>query len=274
MIEYANKKTLVDEIRKTSDSFIKEFIDIHEIDRDTRLSGVDRTPQEMIAYQLGWLNLIRNWDKDELAGKEIHMPAIGYKWNKLGGLYQSFYLKYKEISLEKLVEIFKSDVESFIKWFDNFDEEEIFKPAGRKWAASTPANWPISKWIHINTVAPFKSFRNKIRKWKKLSKEVKSYNKLVRDNIIDIIKNQNQNCSYHIATDEEYKTKLLEKLLEEVQEFIIEKNEEELADIYEVLDHIIDIFQFDNTKINKIKNEKNLINGKFRKKIILEKVNN
>ncbi|MDU5101023.1 MAG: ClbS/DfsB family four-helix bundle protein, partial [Clostridium butyricum] len=24
------------------------------------------------------------------------------------------------------------------------------------------------KWIHINTVAPFKSFRTKIRKWKKI----------------------------------------------------------------------------------------------------------
>lgn len=25
------------------------------------------------------------------------------------------------------------------------------------------------KWIHINSVAPFKTFRSKIRKWKKLN---------------------------------------------------------------------------------------------------------
>nr|WP_283777497.1 ClbS/DfsB family four-helix bundle protein [Paenibacillus sp. J2TS4] len=38
----------------------------------------------------------------------------------------------------------------------------------KKWAASTPANWSIWKWIHINTVAPFKTFRTKIRKWKRI----------------------------------------------------------------------------------------------------------
>lgn len=37
------------------------------------------------------------------------------------------------------------------------------------WAASTPSNWPVWKWVHINTVAPFKSFRSKIRKWKRLN---------------------------------------------------------------------------------------------------------
>ena len=57
------------------------------------------------------------------------------------------------------------------------------------------------------------------------------YNKLVRDNILEIISCNNQKSSYHIATDEEYKNKLLEKLQEEISEFIASKNEEELADI-------------------------------------------
>ena len=50
------------------------------------------------------------------------------------------------------------------------------------------------------------------------------YNKLVRDNIPEIILNNDQKSSYHIATDEEYKNKLLEKLQEEVSEFITDKN--------------------------------------------------
>lgn len=36
-----------------------------------------------------------------------------------------------------------------------------------EWASSTPSKWRVWKWIHINIVAPFKSFRTKIRKWKK-----------------------------------------------------------------------------------------------------------
>ena len=100
------------------------------------------------------------------------------------------------------------------------------------------------------------------------------YNKLVRDNILEIISCNNQKSSYHIATDEEYKNKLLEKLQEEVSEFIIDKNEEELADIFEVIEHIITTFNFNKEKIFEIKEQKAEKNGKFRKKIILEKVFN
>ena len=100
------------------------------------------------------------------------------------------------------------------------------------------------------------------------------YNKLVRDNILEIISCNNQKSSYHIATDEEYKNKLLEKLQEEISEFIIDKNEEELADIFEVIEHIITTFNFNKENIFKIKEQKAEKNGKFRKKIILEKVFN
>ena len=100
------------------------------------------------------------------------------------------------------------------------------------------------------------------------------YNKLVRDNILEIISNNNQKSSYHIATDEEYKNKLLEKLQEEVSKFITDKNEEELADIFEVIEHIITAFNFNKEKILEIKKKKVEKNGKFNKKIILEKVFN
>ena len=100
------------------------------------------------------------------------------------------------------------------------------------------------------------------------------YNKLVRDNILEIILCNNQKSSYHIATDEEYKHKLLEKLQEEISEFIIDKNEEELADIFEVIEHIITAFNFNKEKILEIKKKKVEKNGKFNKKIILEKVFN
>ena len=92
------------------------------------------------------------------------------------------------------------------------------------------------------------------------------YNKLVRDNILEIISYNNQKSSYHIATDEEYKNKLLEKLQEEISEFIASKNEEELADIFEVIEHIIITFNFNKEKILEIKEQKAKKNGKFRKK--------
>ena len=168
MQEYADKQAFIGEIKKTADLFIKEFDEVAEGDKDVRYEGVDRTPGEIIAYQLGWMDLMRGWDRDELEGKEVPMPAPGIKWNQMGALYQGFYEKYQGESLARLRELYISELDSLIQWLNAFTDDELFKPGGRKWAASTTSNWPIWKWVHINTVAPFKSFRSKIRKWKKL----------------------------------------------------------------------------------------------------------
>lgn len=48
------------------------------------------------------------------------------------------------------------------------DVEEFQTAGARKWASSPSSNWPIWKWLHINTVASFKTVRTKIRKWKKI----------------------------------------------------------------------------------------------------------
>ncbi len=168
MQEYADRNALIAEIRKTADLFIKEFEDVAESDKDIRYDGVDRTPKECIAYQLGWMGLLRGWDKNEADGKDVITPAPGYKWNQLGGLHQDFYTRYRAKSLKNARALFVAAVDSLIVWLDGFSDDELFKSGGRKWASSTNSNWPVWKWVHINTVAPFKSFRSKIRKWKKI----------------------------------------------------------------------------------------------------------
>lgn len=98
------------------------------------------------------------------------------------------------------------------------------------------------------------------------------YNKLVRDNIPEIIADNHQECTYHIATDDEYKIKLLEKLQEEVQEFIEAKNMEEMSDVFEIIENIIVAFDLDKESILKIKDRKAKKRGKFNRKIILDSV--
>ncbi|MGG6313983.1 ClbS/DfsB family four-helix bundle protein [Paenibacillus macerans] len=73
---YADKHALISEIQKTAHLFIAEIEGISETDRARRFEEVDRTPQEMIAYQLGWMSLIRGWDRDELEGKEVVTPKF------------------------------------------------------------------------------------------------------------------------------------------------------------------------------------------------------
>lgn len=169
--EYSTKADLVESIHAKYVLLDAEFEDIDNSQRDVRIPEVDKTPAEIIAYQLGWLQLVMGWDEAEREGREVIMPAPGYKWNQLGGLYQSFYEKYAEYSISELRDLFRQAERQWLDWVGTLTEEELFRQGIRKWTGSKE-NWPMARWIHINSAAPFTSFRAKIRKWKKYSSQV------------------------------------------------------------------------------------------------------
>lgn len=94
--------------------------------------------------------------------------------------------------------------------------------------------------------------------------------KLVRDKIPEIIKKKNAVPITHIASDEEYWQKLKEKLQEEVDEFMKDSNDEELADILEVVYAICDFKEIDKNKFELLRKKKAEERGGFKDKIILD----
>jgi len=106
---------------------------------------------------------------------------------------------------------------------------------------------------------------------------MKIYNKLVRDKIPKIIEDSGNSCSVRALNDEDYFLELKKKLVEESSEALDAKNDfdlmQEIADIYEVIDSIIDFKNFDKSGIIKIQNLKREKRGAFSKRIFLEDVN-
>lgn len=133
------------------------------------------TPAENLAYQVGWTTLILKWEEDEKKGLQVKTPSDQFKWNELGKLYQFFSENYAYLSLQELKYILNKNINSIYAMIDLLSEEELFKPHMRKWAdeATKTAVWEVYKFIHVNTVAPFTTFRTKIRKWKKIVLVVK-----------------------------------------------------------------------------------------------------
>ena len=68
---------------------------------------------------------------------------------------------------------------------------------------------------------------------------MKKFNKLVRDRIPEIIESNGEFAKTIILEDEEYINQLNIKLKEEVSEYLLDNNIEEIADIMEVLLAII-----------------------------------
>lgn len=170
MRKYENKEDLKLEIEKTFNKYISEFDDIPEDLKDKKIDEVDRSPAENLAYQVGWTTLILKWEKDEEEGLEVKTPTDNFKWNQLGELYQCFNENYAHLSIRELKNILEENINSIYEMIDSMSDEELFEPHMRKWAddAIKKAVWEVYKFIHINTVAPFSSFRTKIRKWKKI----------------------------------------------------------------------------------------------------------
>ena len=169
MRSYDNKEELKNEIKKTFEKYVLEFDDIPEELKDKRIEEVDRTPAENLAYQVGWTTLLLKWEEEEKKGIEVKTPSDKFKWNELGALYQWFTDTYAQKSLKELKVILRKNVEEIYSLIDELTEDELFKPHMRKWAddATKTATWEAYKFIHVNTVAPFGTFRTKIRKWKK-----------------------------------------------------------------------------------------------------------
>lgn len=127
---YNNKEALIAEIRRTYRLFDQEFEDVAEDNRNIRLDEVDRTPQEMLTYQIGWLTLVMSWEEDELAGKRVNTPTPDYKWNQLGQLYQHFYQEYNRYSLAELREMFRERIAKWCGWVNLAMRNFLYQACG------------------------------------------------------------------------------------------------------------------------------------------------
>ncbi len=96
------------------------------------------------------------------------------------------------------------------------------------------------------------------------------YDKLVRDKIPEIVRARGGQPKTHIAGQAEYWLKLKAKLGEEVAEFAASEAIEELADIWEVIDAIIEHKKFTTAEVAAAKAQKLAERGGFKRRIILE----
>jgi predicted house-cleaning noncanonical NTP pyrophosphatase (MazG superfamily) len=102
-----------------------------------------------------------------------------------------------------------------------------------------------------------------------MAASIKTYNKLVRDNIPEIMKAAGKSCETRSISGDELVDALKTKLLEELAEFDEKHDAEELADMLEVVLSLASAIGLNTIELERIRQRKAERNGAFLKGIFL-----
>lgn len=100
------------------------------------------------------------------------------------------------------------------------------------------------------------------------------YDKLVRDRIPEIVRENDERPITHVADGETYADRLADKLAEEAAEFDESREVEELADVLEVVAAILAHEDWSREELEAVRREKRAKRGGFSEGVVLDRVEN
>jgi hypothetical protein len=115
---------------------------------------------DLVAYLVGWGQLVLKWNDKKSKGLEVDFPETGFKWNELGQLAQKFYKDYESDDFKMLTAKLDNTTNEILKLIESKTNRELYET---DWYDK----WTLGKMIQLNTSSPFKNAKDRIRKWKK-----------------------------------------------------------------------------------------------------------
>ncbi|WP_269434506.1 MULTISPECIES: ClbS/DfsB family four-helix bundle protein [Burkholderia] len=123
--------------------------------RGTRMSAAD-----LVAYLIGWNQLVLKWCDASAHGRPVDFPDTGYKWNELGRLAQKFYADHAHDDYPGLLHRFADVHARIVSLVERETDESLY---GARWYEK----YTLGRMIQFNTSSPYANARARLRKWKK-----------------------------------------------------------------------------------------------------------
>jgi len=128
----------------TAKEFEKLEALIKDIDPQSALvkDADDTSIKDIIAHRAHWIALFLGWYADGIAGKEVHFPAKGYKWNELKAYNRQLREDQFGLGWQQAVENLENNHAQLTAFLDSKTDEELYsapmKGANNHW---TPGRW-------------------------------------------------------------------------------------------------------------------------------------
>ncbi|MEL6987500.1 MAG: ClbS/DfsB family four-helix bundle protein [Bacteroidota bacterium] len=160
-----NKEDLLAAIATNYKKLAKEFESISEEaslqqNLQGHAKGSQMSIQDLLAYLIGWGELVLKWNRKIEQKQMVHFPEDGFKWTELGTLAQKFYMDYAELEYQELLLRLDKVVEKIITLIQSKSNSDLYQSQWYK-------HYPMGRMIQLNTSSPYKNARIRIRKWKK-----------------------------------------------------------------------------------------------------------
>ncbi len=122
--------------------------------------GSEMSVHDLVAYLVGWCELVLKWHAGRSAGDAVDFPETGYQWNELGRLAGKFYADYADVSCPALLERFATAKDRILAIIDRTENDDLY---GKPWYEA----YTLGRMIQFNTSSPFDNARKRLRRWKK-----------------------------------------------------------------------------------------------------------
>ncbi len=162
-----NKEELLAAIKDTFAKLDKDLEGISlEMARNSEMDGHAKGTMmsvcDLLAYLIGWGELVLSWNRQTQNGEVINFPTPDFKWTELGLLAQQFYKDYQHLDFSELRIRLKETVERLLILVASMTDESLYGTPFYK-------HYPFGRMVQLNSSAPYKNARTRLRKWKKLN---------------------------------------------------------------------------------------------------------
>ncbi|MBB6097966.1 hypothetical protein HNR42_001389 [Deinobacterium chartae] len=160
-----NKDELLKAINSNFDKLIKDLnrvpVDLaSKRTMEGHVAGTRMSVSDLVAYLVGWNELVLKWMDRDAAGKPIDYPDTGFKGNELGKLAQKFYRDCEDVPYPQLLDRLQRAKDEIVVFIESRDNNTLYE---RPWYEK----WTMGRMIQFNTSSPYDNARARLRRWLK-----------------------------------------------------------------------------------------------------------
>ncbi len=118
------------------------------------------TVKDLLAVRLWWTNAVLGW----VAAREIlvaeELPTTEFRWSDTPRLNQQVAKQARTVSYQQTRKRLKVAFQQSLTAIDGLTDQELLTPKLYEWSG----NWPLARWVAINTTRQYTTARAHIRK--------------------------------------------------------------------------------------------------------------